>query len=397
MGPFAGFSHPKGFEPMIRITHVINNLQVGGAELSLLRLIQGMDRNLFDPSVVSLIGEGTVGPRLRGLDVPVVSLGAARGSISPLILMSLKRQLRRLRPDVIQSWMYHSNLAAYLVRGTVPGKPPLAWNIRHSLSELHREKWLTRLVIGAGARRSKRVEAIVSNSSVSLRQHEAIGYRSRRNIVIPNAVDLDAFRPLAGSREDLRRTLGLGPDALLVGGVGRFHPMKDHGLLARAVALAAERGRDLHCVIAGRGYEVEADTVDLRSSSGLGDRLHLLPENPSIASLYSGLDLFAVSSRWGEGFPNVLAEAMACGTPCVSTEVGDASLILDDPSRIVPAGDVEAMAGVIGRLMDLSSAERCSLGSRDREHIGACYRIGDVVDRYQRLWTDLAAEGRVGS
>ncbi|MEC8818863.1 MAG: glycosyltransferase, partial [Planctomycetota bacterium] len=114
-------------------------------------------------------------------------------------------------------------------------------------------------------------------------------------------------------------------------------------------------------------------------------------------SLYSGLDLFAVSSRWGEGFPNVLAEAMACGTPCVSTEVGDASLILDDPSRIVPAGDVEAMAGVIGRLMDLSSAERCSLGSRDREHIGACYRIGDVVDRYQRLWTDLAAEGRVGS
>ena len=382
---------------MIRITHVINNLQVGGAELSLLRLIEGMDRSLFEPAVVSLIGEGTVGPRLKSLDVPVFALGAARGSISPLILISLKRQLRHLRPDIIQSWMYHSNLATCLVRGSLPGRPPLAWNIRHSLSDLHHEKWLTRQVIRAGARRSNRVEAIVSNSSVSLRQHEAIGYRSPRNIVIPNGVDPDVFSPVAGAREDLRRTLGLGPDALLVGGVGRFHPMKDHCLLARAVALASECGRALHCVIAGRGYEVEAATADLRSSSGLGDRLHLLPESSSIASLYSALDLFVVSSRWGEGFPNVLAEAMACGIPCLSTEVGDAPLILDDPSRIVPAGDVEAMAGIIGRLVDLSSEERRSLGSRDRERIGGCYRTSDITERYQRLWNEIATDRRIGS
>ena len=382
---------------MIRITHVINNLQVGGAELSLMRLLERVDRSRFSPSVISLIGEGTVGPRLRDLDIPVVALGPDRGRISPRILAALRRELRRASPQLIQSWMYHSNLAAHLVRGSVPGKPPIAWNIRHSLHELRHEKWLTRLVIKSGARRSRRAEAVVFNSRVSMRQHEAIGFRSPRNLVIPNGVDLDLFRPVAGAREELRRSLGLAPEALLVGGVGRFHPMKDHRMLARAVAIASDEGQDLHCVIAGRGYEVESDTRALRSASGLGDRLHLLPESTSIESIYSGLDLFAVSSRWGEGFPNVLAEAMACSVPSLSTDVGDAPSILDDPRRIVPPGDAEAMARAIEHVIGLDAESRRSLGRRDRDRIHQHYRMEDVTERYQGLWSQLVSERTCGS
>ncbi|MCH2140160.1 MAG: glycosyltransferase [Phycisphaerales bacterium] len=375
---------------MIRITHVINNLQVGGAELSLKRLLKGVDRGRFESTVISLIGDGTVAPQLRKQGFDVVALGAARGRISPRTLLDLRKQLRHFGPDIIQSWMYHSNLAADLARGALAVRPPLSWNIRHSLHDLRHEKWLTRQVIKSGARRSSRIEATVFNSSVSLGQHEGIGYRSPMNVVIPNGVDLDVFRPIPGAREELRRLLGVSDDAVLIGGVGRFHPMKDHGLLARAVRLAAEGG-DVHCVIAGRGYEVEQDTAELRARSGLGDRLHLLPERESIECHYSGLDLFVVSSRWGEGFPNVLAEAMACEVPCASTDVGDAARILGDPARICPPGDLNGMVAILRDFLNATTSDKLRMGRFGRERIEARFLQNVVVDRYQELWTDLVS------
>ena len=378
---------------MIRITQVINNLQTGGAEMMLLRLMERLDRDRFEPSVITMIGEGTVGPKLRELDVPVVALGASRRRISLGTLFGVRRHLRALQPDVIQAWMYHSNLAAYLSRGAVKGKPALAWNIRHSLHDLQHEGWLTRRVIMAGARRSRRVDAVISNSRVSLDQHESIGYRSPRNVVIPNGFDLSELGFSEEDRVASRRSMGMSEDSILVGGIGRNHPMKDHESLVRMVRQLHDQGHDVHCVLAGRGLEPGGDAETLRQVSGLGPRLHLMPEIDRVSGLLSALDVFVVSSRWGEGFPNVLAEAMACEVPCIATDVGDVRYILEDPDRIVPPGDVSAMTNAVGSLLERTPEERRSIGCLGRKRIEDNFQIEAITHQYQDLWSSLAESG----
>ncbi|MCH2132765.1 MAG: glycosyltransferase [Phycisphaerales bacterium] len=374
---------------MIRLAHVINNLQTGGAETTLLRLLERIDRDRFEPSVIAMIGEGTIGPQLRALDIPVVALGAARRRVSIRTFLGVRKHLRDFRPDVIQSWMYHSNLAAFLARGAVPGRPAIAWNIRHSLHDLAHEPWLTRRVIRAGARRSSRVEAVVANAAVSMAQHEAIGYRSPRNEVIPNGVDLDEVRPVPEGRAQLRQELDVGEDTLLVGCAARFHPMKDQEMLAAAVMKTVGQGLDTHLVLIGRGCEPGGSAESLRSS--LGDRLHLLGERRPLPPVVSGLDCLAVSSAWGEGFPNVLAEAMACEIPCVTTNVGDAAEILGEPDRVVPPGDSEAMAAAISSLLQQPREARQAIGAAHRKRIAERYPIDTIVGRYEALWSDLAS------
>lgn len=374
---------------MIRLAHVINNLQTGGAEMTLLRLLERIDRSRFEPMVIALIGEGTIGPRLRELDIPVSALGAKRGRVSPLALMRVTRDLKAFQPDVVQAWLYHANLAATMSAAHLQGKPPVAWNIRHSLHDLSRESWLTRRVIRAGARRSPGVAALISNSRVAMEQHESIGFRATRHEVIPNGIDPDAVAPREESRRALRAELGLAGDAFLVGGVGRFHPMKDQATLAEAVGRLVRNDRDAHLVLVGRGCESGGPAESLRASSGLGERLHLLAERRPVAPVLAGLDCLVMSSAWGEGFPNVLAEAMASAVPCVTTDVGDAADILGAPGRVVVPGDAEAMAVVIDSMLKLSCDARDDLGLADRARVVDRYPIETMVQRYQDLWSDL--------
>ncbi len=374
---------------MIRIAHVINNLQTGGAETTLLRLMEHIDRSRFEPFVLAMIGEGTIGPRIRELDVPVVALGAARRRLSVRTFLEIRRHLKEFQPDVIQSWMYHSNLAAYLARGAVPNRPALAWNIRHSLHDLSHEPWMTRQVIKAGAKRSAKVEAIIANSAVSMRQHEAIGYRSSRNEVIPNGFDLETLKPFPNASTKLREELDIADSAFIIGCAARFHPMKDQQMLVKATAELVEKGRDIHCVLIGRGCETGGDAESLRPL--LGERLHLLGERRPLADTVSGLDCLAVASAWGEGFPNVLAEAMACEVPCVTTDVGDAAAIVADPERVLSPKDQSAMVEVVDRMLQLDKQQRQKIGQAGRARILENYPIAKIVKQYEDLWIDLAS------
>ncbi|MBG84501.1 MAG: glycosyl transferase family 1 [Phycisphaerae bacterium] len=374
---------------MIRIAHVINNLQTGGAETTLLRLMEHIDRSRFEPFVLAMIGEGTIGPRIREMDIPVVALGAARRRLSVRTFLEIRRHLKEFQPDVIQSWMYHSNLAAYLSRGAVPNRPALAWNIRHSLHDLSHEPWMTRQVIKAGAKRSAKVEAIIANSAVSMRQHEAIGYRSSRNEVIPNGFDLESLKPFPNASTKLREEIDIGDSGFIIGCAARFHPMKDQQMLVRATAELVEKGRDIHCVLIGRGCESGGEAESLRPL--LGERLHLLGERRPLAETVSGLDCLAVASAWGEGFPNVLAEAMACEVPCVTTDVGDAAAIVADPERVISPRDQKAMVEVVDRMLQLEKQQRQKIGQEERARILENYPIAKIVKQYEDLWVDLAS------
>ena len=374
---------------MIRLTHVINNLQVGGAETMLLRLAQHIDRAVCEMRVISLIGDGPIGEDLRRCGIDVQCLGARRGLAGPGLIGKLGRAIAQSETDIIQSWLYHSNLLSLLARRRA-GSPPVCWNVRHSLHAMKQEKWLTRRVIRAGARLSGRVDAIIFNSHVAMKQHQAIGYDNDRMQVIQNGLDPTLVAPVPGARAALRHKLGIDDGSFLIGCVGRLHPDKNQQLLVEAVNLLVGRGVDVHCLLVGRGCEAGGDAEKLRGQGALKGRLHLMGEQRPVTPLLSGLDCLALPSR-GESFPNVLVEAMACGIPCVSTDVGDAAMILKDSDRISPPMDAVALSTSIAKVSRMSHVERTRLGNRDQSSIIQRFPVERMLGQYELLWTDMIA------
>ena len=170
-----------------RLVFMVTGLNTGGAEMMLLKLCSGLDRNRFVPSVISLSDKGVVGPRIEELGIPVYALNmkSSRPSLGGLI--RLCKLISTIRPDLVQGWMYHGNLAASLVvlRGVV------VWGIRQSLYGLDKERTLTRWVIRLGAVMSRFPRAIIYNSRTSASQHEKFKFDQFKTVVIPNGFDTD--------------------------------------------------------------------------------------------------------------------------------------------------------------------------------------------------------------
>jgi len=220
-------------------------------------------------------------------------------------------------------------------------------------------------------------------------QHELLGFSPQQRVLIPNGVDLTRFKPIAGARLALRQELALQSDALVVGAVGRYHPQKDFEGLLRAAAVILQRGLDVHLVIVGRGAtQGNRSLTSLASDLGIRERVHLLGERHEVQLVVAGFDLFA-SSSVNEGFCNVLVEAMACGVPCVATDVGAAREVLQGLGCVVPPGDPAALGRAIADTLSLSTQERLSLGARERGCVRTRYCLSSMVDRYAELYLEV--------
>lgn len=366
-----------------RVTHVITGLETGGAEMMLLKLVQNSVQS-FEHTVVSLSGLGALGPLIQqaGSTVVPINLKLPFNGVSNLL-----RKVHLSKPDVLQGWMYHGNLAATFAHLTE--RAALSWSIRCSYIGGTKEKWLTRGVAKFSARLSNRPATIIYNATRSRMEHAAHGYADGRAVVIPNGFDIDRFRPSAALRASMRKKWRLGADAVAVGVLARVHPMKDHVTLLRAAAKATQRNSSIVFIVAGRGVP------DLRHAmpdlvAGLEPHLRLLPEEEDTPGFMNGLDIFALSSAWGEAFPNVLGEAMACAIPCVATDVGDSAEIVADAGRIVGPQAPEALAHAILELAAAGPDARRAMGSRARARIAANFALDGVAERYARVWLDLA-------
>ncbi|MBI3894238.1 MAG: glycosyltransferase [Candidatus Wallbacteria bacterium] len=369
-----------------RLAHVITGLGMGGAEAMLYRLIAQTDRSRFEPHVVSLMDEGTYGPRLRQLGVAVHTVGLEQGRPTPRGAYRLARLLRGLDPDGLQGWMYHGNFAATLASWLLPRRVPVLWNVRSSLYTLANEKPGTALVIRAGAALSKSTAAIVYCSRVSASQHEAHGFAPGRSVLIPNGFDCEQLRPDPVGRESMRVALGACPDTVLIGHVARWHPMKDHANFARAAGLAARQVPALRFVAVGTGVgETNAEWMTEVRRAGIVDRLHMLGERDDVPKILAGLDLFC-SSSWSEAYPNVVGEAMATGLPCAVTDAGDSAWIVGETGRVVPPRDPEALAGALVELARLTADQRRNLGDLARDRVLREFSLPRASESYHALW-----------
>lgn len=374
----------------MRIAHLITGLDLGGAEMMLFKLLGTMDPAVFEPLAISLVPPGAMGGRIGALGVRVEALGMRRGLPNPGAVLRLARLLRGFRPDLIQTWMYHADLLGALA-APLAGRPTLVWNIRQSDLDPRQTRRGTRVVARLGALLSHWApDRIVCCSERARAVHRALGYRDDILSVIPNGFDLGCFRPDPGARAELRAELGIDPGTPLVGLVARFDPQKDlqNFLAAAATVRSAQAGcRFLLC---GLGMDPANAQLDgWIGAAGLAGDVHLLGPRHDTPRVFAALDLLVSSSAYGEGFPNVIGEAMACGVPCAVTDVGDSALIVSDTGIAVPPRDPQALAGAIARLLGEGPAGLTGRGRAARTHIAAHYDLQCIASRYAELYLSL--------
>lgn len=374
----------------MKIVHVITGLEIGGAEMSLCRLLESKAGLRGSHAVIALGAESALSERVRS-SAPLLHLGLRPSSPNPLGLLRLRHVLRAERADLVHAWMYHANLAATIAAGKRP--VPVVWSIRQCLYDIRREKRKTRAVIWAGARLSGTPQAIVYNARLSATQHERLGYRSHKNHLIPNGFDTLEFRPDRDRRAEFRAELGVCDETLVIGLVARWHPMKDHETFLRAASLFAKENRDVVFAMIGDAVEMSNPTIRRRVQElELDDAVRLLGRRNDVNAIASGLDIVCSASAWGEAFPNIIGEAMACGVPCVATDVGDVRDIIGHTGIIIPPRDPDALSQAWRSLASLGPEGRRALGERARARIVDRYSIGEVSRQYVQLYAQITAD-----
>ncbi|HEY1721216.1 MAG TPA: glycosyltransferase [Magnetospirillaceae bacterium] len=369
----------------INVVQVITGLGSGGAERQLATLVLNSDPNQVRHTVVSLLDEGVWGGVLRARGIPVHCLSLANKLAAPLILPKLAKVIREAQADIVQTWLYHADLAG-LAAAKIAGRPVL-WALRGSRLPRGVSGWEQQALVRVLAKMSSAPRAVIANSNDAQRWHNSIGYRPRRWSVIPNGIDCDQFRPDPQARIDVRRELGLPDDAILVGNLSRLDPLKDHPTLLAAFARLPEGVRLL---LAGDGIESGNPLLSVQIAAAGVDpaRVLRLGRRSDVARLQAALDL-AVLSSISESFPNVVAEAMACGVPAVGTAVGDMALILGDVGMVVPPRDPVALGAAMNRILDLDPPARAELSRRARARIESMFSVPAMVSAYRQLYEDI--------
>jgi len=377
----------------IKILHIINDLSIGGAEMMLYKLLSGINRERFDPVVISLIDRGKLRDSIEALGIPVYTTNMKPGRPTPSSILHLIRLTRQIKPDLIQGWMYHSCLAGQLANAFAARKAPVLWGIHCSDISPITEKKMTLMMVRLCAPLSRLPSNIIFVSQSSRSEHKRFGYRIAKSRVLPNGIDTQLFVPSVSARLSVRAELGLPENAFLIGLVGRYHPMKDHSTFLKAAAQLLQAHPNIHFLLIGRG--INSENKELQQAiqdAALLNQVHLLGERTDTPRLSAALDIFTLSSSYGESFPNVIGEAMACGVPCVVTDVGDASWIVGETGRVVPRRDPTALAEGWKELIALGEEGRKALGNAARKRVMESFPLESVVAQYEALYESALVE-----
>jgi len=385
----------------MHIVHLIGSLEQGGAESFLVRLVAAVARHEpgWRQSVWTLTADGPLGADARAAGAEVRTFGITRTPRGLTRLAAMAATVARARCSLVQCWMYHAELVGAAAWG-LGSRVPQIWSLRQSRLSADANPLATRVLMRLCAAASSRVPAaIVANSHAALDAHRAIGYRAPHMPVIHNGVDTAVFAPDVEARRRQRAAWGIDDATVLVGCLARVAPVKGHAQLLEAAArLAADPSLPpwrLVCVGAGaeRG---DPGFAALLRRSGLGERCLAAGPARDPAATLPAFDI-AVSSSLGEGFPNAVAEGLACGVPTVATDVGDTQVLFADRSWLVPPGDAAALAAALARVLRLPEAARRAVGLAARDHIAAHFRIDDAVAAHIALYRRLAGPAPGGA
>ncbi len=377
----------------MKIMHVITGLSSGGAEAVLFRLTTTDKQNSHQ--VISLMDEGIYGERLISSGIQVHTLNMPRGRVTIRGISKLYMLFKNIKPDIVQTWMYHPDLIGGIL-ARLAGVSSVIWGIRgpfnRELTSLQ-----TNITIRLCALFSKWVPSmIVSNSQHAAEVHEQAGYTSNKLICIPNGYPLDRFQPDEKCSKEFRREFNINHDDILIGMVARFDPYKDHENLFSALSILSREERQIACVLVGSDMKEGNQTlVKLIEKYDVQDMITLVGLRDDIPKVMAAIDIHVLSSV-AESFPNVLAEAMACGTPCITTDVGDAALIVGNTGWVVPQSDPDVLAGAIRDALS-EKGNLAKWGGRKeacRKRVVENYTLERMIKSYNKVWGDAINDKR---
>ena len=361
------------------IMHVITNYMANaGAETMLSRLARASPEAVL---IVSLIDISDRNRLLAGEHARVERLSMHSGVGAASGVFQLARLIAREKPGVIVCWMYHAFLAGLLAQRLSLHSTPLFWNVRQSLDDPAALSRSTRTALHICKRLSHLPTGIIYNSSRSLELHRRLGFQNSNVEVIPNGFDSVEERPL----------VRLTPQVF--GIAARFHPQKDYETFFRAAALFLKRRPDVRFVAVGAGLSRDnVEVCNMMAAAGLPEAaIDLRGQVDDMAAFYRDIDVLVLSSRT-EGFPNVVAEAMSHGKPVVTTDVGDAALVVGDTGVVVPPRNEQALAEGMSRMMDLGQDDYAALSLAVKQRIDDRFSLAQIVTRYSNF---LERPGRV--
>ena len=339
-------------------------------------------------TVISLTTLGSLGPSLRASGVEVHALGWCFGFRGVIEAFKLVALIRKLAPDITQTWMYHADFAGGIA-ARLAGRSRVIWGVR-TTDLFSGSSRLTAFIRWACARLSELIpDAIVFAADASRQRHISFGYSADRMVVIPNGFDLQRLQATIVERDALRHHCGWAADTLVVGCLARFSHDKDLRNFVDAAGLVAQQFPSARFLMVGRNLdENNAELCDWIAKAGASERFAILGERSDVAICLAAMDVFAMSSRT-EGFPNVVGEAMAMYLPCVVTDVGDAALLLGNCGVVVPKEDSAALADGIAQLLALEADERRALGIAAHARIEHEFSMARCTQRFEALYEEV--------
>lgn len=384
-------SGPK--DKPLKVLLISSGLEAGGAEGMLLRMLEHVDRDMFIPEVISLTGIGEIGEKIRELGIQVHDLGISRAGIQMpvLSLFRLRKMIKTIGPDVVQTWQYHADLIGGLA-ARLAGVKAVSWGVRNGDLPFRQSKASTIIVRKICASLSYIVpQKILFNSRASTTIHANEGYDERKFEVIPNGYELPNKRGRACAKDIVCRELKISSKSLLVGFFARLDPVKNHEGFLHAAKIVSESLPNVHFIMSGGGVDssnIRLSTIIIKK--GLGQRVHLLGHRDDMETIYSAIDLH-VSASYAEAFPNVIAEAMSYGVPSVSTDAGDSAYIVGNSGKIVPIGHLESLAKGVHEFLSMVPDRRDKYGAQAHNRIKKHFDISHIAKQYQNYFTMLAS------
>ncbi|MDZ8184589.1 MAG: glycosyltransferase [Nostoc sp. ChiSLP02] len=341
-----------------KIVFLIRDLGYGGAQRQLITLVKNLDKDKFDITVIFFYADGFLQKDLEDNRIQTICLEKRERWDIFGFIWRLFAHLKRIQPDYLHGYLSESNLLTLFLKPFLPSTF-IIWGIRDSNISLDSYDWLDRLIFELECLLSRFVDLIIVNSHAGHAYHLSHGFPANKMVVIPNGIDTERFQPNLATGLQVRTEWKIPKDTILIGLIGRLDPMKDHPTFLKAAALLCQEREDVRFVCVGTGSENYAQELyQLTNELGISEKVIWAGGRADMSAIYNALDITCSSSSYGEGFSNVIGEAMACGVPSVVTDVGDSAWIIGDTGGVVvPPSNPEALKTGIASLINFISSK----------------------------------------
>jgi glycosyltransferase involved in cell wall biosynthesis len=376
---------------MLKIAFLIRDLNYGGAQRQLVTLVKGLNKQSFDVTVLCFYPDGPLEKDLKDNGISLICLEKHERWDVLGFVWRLFRHLKDIQPDVLHGYLGESNVLAIFLKPLFPSTQ-MIWGIRESNTDPNLYGWLGRLIFQLECILSPLADLIVVNSYAGKTYHLTHGFPSDKMVVIPNGIDTERFQPDSEARAKVRAEWETSENTILIGLVGRLDPMKDHRNFLRAAALMCEERQDVRFVCVGTGPENYARELhELASELNITEQIIWAGARPDMPAVYNALDIATSASAYGEGFANVIGEAMACGVPCVVTDVGDSKFIVGDAGVVVAPSNSQALFTAWLEILQMNK-EKLSRMAKTRIHEN--FQIKVLYEKTENILISLTRQKR---